>query len=86
VAPEYFNDAPERPDVFGRMIACGCASEIARAAASNSASWSPSATSASGVPFIVSGIDQTTLRAGLSFFQMPGTQLSLEKSSQVVWP
>ena len=60
-----------------RMIACGCASEIARAAASNSASCRPSATSASGVPVIVSGIDQTTLRAGLSFFQMPGTQLNL---------
>jgi hypothetical protein len=68
------------------MIACGCASEIARAAVSNSVSWSPSATSASGVPFTVSGIDQTKLRTGLSFFQTPGTQLNLEKSSQVVWP
>ena len=59
-----------------RMMALGCASEIALAAASNSPSCMPSATSASGVPFTVSGTDQTTLRAGLSFFQMPGTQLN----------
>ena len=61
-------------------MAFGCASEIARAAASNSASCMPSATSASGVPFTVSGTDQTTFRAGLSLFQMPGTQFNLEKS------
>ena len=59
-------------------MALGCASAIALAAASNAVSCRPLATSASGVPFIVSGTDHTTLRAGLSFFQMPGTQLYLE--------
>src|SRR5512140_810891 len=68
-----------------RMMALGCASEIALAAASNSASCRPSATSLSGVPFTVSGTDQTTLRSGLSFFQMPGTQLNRVKSSHVFW-
>ena len=38
---------------------------------------------ASGVPFTVSGTDQTTFRAGLRFFQMPGTQLSRKKSCHV---
>ena len=67
------------------MIARGWASEIALAAASKSASCRPSATSASGVPFTVSGTDQTTFRAGLSFFQMPGTQVILENPSHVDW-
>src|ERR1700723_168287 len=68
-----------------RMIALGCASEIALAAASNSASCAPLATSARAVPFTDSGTDQTTFRFGFSFFQMPGTQLNRTKSSQVVW-
>ena len=55
-----------------RMIAFGCASAMARAAASNSPSCRPLATSASGVPVTVSGTDQTTFRDGLSFFQMAG--------------
>lgn len=46
-----------------------------------SASCKPLATSASRVPVTVSGIDQMTFRAGLSLFQMPGTQLNLSKSS-----
>ena len=65
------------------MTALGCASAIALAAASNSASCAPLATSAKAVPFTVSGTDQTTFRFGLSFFQVPGTQLNRKKSSQV---
>jgi hypothetical protein len=68
------------------MIARGCASAIARAAISKSTSCNPLATSASRVPVTVSGTDQTTFRAGLSFFQMPGTQPNLLKSSQLDWP